>query len=345
MPLSPVRRRGTPALRVMLRRKPLAWSLSGALLSGAATILPAGPLLALVVAGVTGSGAVAAIAREDRRLKQEERLHRRRPLVADLDRAPPPSARRLRAVRRSLVLVGVIGLLLGLGVAAYLGWLASGHVGGSPNQPTWLMLGLGQLFLVGLGAELRRLWRNWRRLGATAASGLARGHVTVLGFTGQYGADVVFVAGHQQIAALLSPVPGEEETADLPTALASVLGWRLGELIPGDVLVCDGDPAEGRVVALATDERTDWTMALRVVPWAQIHEQPALRQITRTAWREGRAPYQERMGYSQGPHGRRAAVRGPDGTLSAPDPTIGLRPPVTDPRGDVTARRPHDPSG
>lgn len=55
------------------------------------------------------------------------------------------------------------------------------------------------------------------------------------------------------------------------------------------VLVCDGTLAEGEVVALATDGRTDWSAALRPVPWSEIDGRrplvgaPPLGEIPRVA--------------------------------------------------------------
>lgn len=284
MPLSPVRRRGFQALRVMFGWKPLLWAFAGIGVTVALVQLPGGPLWRTLAGIAVGAGTVRVIARQDRRLRDAECLYRRRPRAADLDRAPAPSTARMRRVRRLLIGVGIAEVSLMIGLVAVVWWLRVDDPDVADRLSWWFYL-MVFLVLVGLGTGLPQLVRTLRRFPDPA--GLPRSRVTVLGFTGQAQAEVVFVPGMFPVAELLVPVPpGVSERTDLPTAFVTPLGWHLGELIPGDVLVCDGELVEGAVVALATDDRTDWTSALHVLSWSQI-QAPSARELADQVRRKG----------------------------------------------------------
>lgn len=330
MALSPVRRRGFAALRAMVRWRPLAWVFGGMGTAAALAALPGGSLWRPLVLVAAGTGAAGAVAREDRRLRDAERLHRRSPQVADLDRAPAASPARMRHVRRRLFGEVIAGLSLLLGAIAFLWWISAGGLPAA-GRPRWWLYLVVPAGLIGLAAELRRIVRMLRQFPDPA--GLPRSRVTVLGFTGQGQLEVVVVPGVVPVAELLSPVPapgdprrGDPERKEPPPAFAALLGWRLGELIPGDVLVCDGELIEGGVVAFATDDRTDWTSGLRVLPWSQIWA-PSFRGMIAEAWREGSEQVRDQAADPAGRHGRRAAVRHADGSLSIPGPRAGATPP------------------
>jgi hypothetical protein len=284
--LAPVRRRGWGAARAALHPRPLLWALGGVAAQGALVALPGGTGWKLLAGLVAGGGAARAIAGEDRRLAAAERLHRRGPRTADLDRAPAPSTARARRLRRLLIGGTVASVVLLVGLAAGLWWLST-SAGLRERGPVWLSWFLLPVWAGFTAVEMPRLRRTLRAFPDPV--GLPRTHVTVLGFTRQ-GSWVTLVAGTHGLAGLLATPPD----AARPAALEAELGWWLGELVPGDVLVCDGRFEAGAVVALATDERTDWTAStLSAVPWSHL--------LPRTGPPD------------DAPLGRRAAVRQGDG--------------------------------
>lgn len=222
--LSPVRRRGSTAVRAAFRWRPLLWTFGGIGTAAALASLPGGPLWRIVVLLAAGTGAAGAVAREDRRLRDAERLHRRPPRGADPDRAPVPSQAQKRHVRRQLLGVAIAELAMLLGGIAFLWWISAGGLSDA-DVPRWWFYLLVPAGMIGLGADLRQIVATLRQFPDLA--GLPRSQVTVLGFTGRGELQVVVVPGIVPVAEVLAPVtPGDLEQSELPPAFAAGLGWH-----------------------------------------------------------------------------------------------------------------------
>ncbi len=317
MALSPARRQGWSSVRALVGRRQLAWALGGAV-AAAATAgsgIPGSGLWAIVVFWTFAAGAGRAGRRQDHQLKVAERLHTRPPMTADPALVPAPTrdgvVRRLRLVDVWMVVGALMAVALSAG-CAWLTWTPPQDLGGKA-LPRWTYPILAVMVVVLLGLEMRGTWRTRQQLRGVDVDRLPRCRVTVLGFTGQHGVGVVFVPGKVDVPRALAASAAEDDSLELPSAggFSSRMGCRLGLLIPGDVLVCDGHLMEGNVVALSTANRCDWTEALRVLPWSEVREPVKPQAQPSSTFRASGAAAN---------HGRRVAVRRADGSVVLPGP-------------------------
>lgn len=126
---------------------------------------------------------------------------------------------------------------------------------GLPPAAAWVVM---PLTATAMTVEFVGEWRKARR-SRTPGALLPRSSVTVLGFSGPSSTEVVVVPGEVV-------VPSDPATGSYDTVLAAPLSlWKLRDLVPGDVLVCDGSLEAGASVHLSNGTSGAWTAPLRAV--------------------------------------------------------------------------------
>lgn len=195
-------------------------------------------------------------------------LERSEPAVVqrDVDSRDPASVRepvplnvpRPRLTRvRWLYAMALVATVLILGAASLMPLWSEP----SDRWSAGLAAGLGWV----LGAvAARMIWVRWSPLRHWARRDHPRHHVTVLGFAVGVPDRVVIVEGTVSAAESYAQAAAEM-SADgaLPGVFIGELDRYAGDVMAGDVLVCDGDLADGAMVALTTRDRSLWVGPLR----------------------------------------------------------------------------------
>lgn len=259
--LRPASRRGWSGLRELGNTRSVAWILAGVALKVA--LQDSGLPWSGALGWALGTGCMAAAGsagvRHARVRARQERLHRRAPQVVELDEAAAPTQAGLARIRR---LNDAALVVLPVFYAGALGGAWFLYPAQSPDGPPRLLVLVGGVLgVVVIAAETHQAWDTRRALTATPVTDLARRQVTVVGHTAR--GEVVVADGPVPAAQILAATTAHplDESTPFPALFRLAIGRRLGDLVPGDILVAHGTLAPGHAVAVGNAATSQWASA------------------------------------------------------------------------------------